>query len=231
MASRITRLTKLYTFFLQFTFICMFVLAIQSPLSSAISISGYLQTPDLEQVSSAQADLGIKTKPEKIDPSRFALACAGNLDYSNKDGYFSLPKHHKKESVRLVIIPLDQLSLNLVKGETASDMTAKSDNYTAYNFEKKEDNEKCWYWEVTKTDLAENKKVRSYDLILFADPKDIFVKTGIYMATDSEQNILPNVIYVLHSNPIDIMNKQKYFDMVAAESKQDGDVQKVIQEA
>jgi len=143
---------------------------------------------------------------------------AGYLDYSNSDGSFTIPKHHPDNTnIRIVITP--GVRFVKAKGETISHLTIdQSKPIKVYRFTKQQDEKQDWFWKAQEEDIPGDGKVYSTDLIIFANPQNIFVdvKTA-FMTSDSNQIILPlKSIYVLATSKIDMIDLQKNFQMIEA---------------
>lgn len=130
--------------------------------------------------------------------SGFMALYSGYIDYSNPDGLVSFPLRHTKSKLYLVITP--RIKLVDAKGNTIShrELDPSVLNKTEiYLFEKKEDENKQFYWSVKKQDLPKNNRINPLSVVLLTKPKNVYIATGDYMTDNSKHIILPNNIYIV----------------------------------
>ena len=167
----------------------------------------------------------------------FLALYGGYVDYSNIDGQVSFPLRHDQSKMYLVITP--KIELIKVKGNTISHKEfdpEEKKNTQVYLFEKKEDKDKKFYWQVSKQEtseetfnVTEEKIINPLSVVLLTKPKNIFVATGDFMSNDNKQLVLPTNIYVLSNNQnskilLNFMNIKNYFEPIEIEDKKVSDV-------
>lgn len=178
-------------------------------------ISGYLQPTPPTILHS------VHPTPPSARVGGIPLSYAGYLDYSNNDGYFSIPKHHIENHIRLYITP--RINLHTAQGSTISHLSLDEKSpVKGFLYTKSQDEKGMWYWKVQPFTPPADKKIRSHDLVIFALPSDIYVDTHThYPLTDTYQMILPKNIYVLRNSDIDMLDIQKNFSLIKVNKQVD----------
>jgi len=148
---------------------------------------------------------GALFKTLKPNLSGFVSIYGGYLDISDPDGLISFPLRHVSKKVYIAITP--EIKLVKVKGNTFSHRkfhVAPKNPTKLYLFEKKEDEQKQWYWDVQEIDLPKDNTINPITIVIFSKPKNIYVIPGHYLAMQNPQLVLPNALHVVGAS-----NKQK----------------------
>jgi hypothetical protein len=196
-------------------------------LYSENTINFYLNEKPMQINKWLKIDNNISTKKEFLNPSLsgFLALYSGYMDYSNPDGQVSFPLRHENNKVYLIITP--SIRLITVKGNTIShkefDESVK-DKTEIYLFEKKEDQNKQFFWQVKKEDYPEDKIISPLSVVILTDPKNLYITTGDFMATENKQMVLPKNIFVITNNQsrkilLNFMNMEKYFEPIDIKDK------------
>ena len=133
--------------------------------------------------------------------SGFLAIYGGYLDFSNTDGQIFFPLRHEAQKLYLVITP--KVNLINVKGNTFSHqefIPEEKDSTQIYLFEKKQDESKQFYWQVTNTQIPENNMINSLSVVILTKAKNIYVATGDFRTNDNKQMILPRNIYAINND-------------------------------
>lgn len=154
---------------------------------------------------------------------------AGYIDYSDYNGLISFPLRHV--SPKLYLVVTQEIKLVKVKGNTISNLALGSENIPVkiYLFEKKEDKNKQFFWQVTEQKLPEDRQISNLSVVLLTNPKNIYVALGDYLSNDSKHIVLPNNIYVVGlggNNKIllDSLDVKRYFEPIEFEDQKVSDV-------
>lgn len=167
--------------------------------------------------------------------SGFMAIYGGYSDISDPDGIISFPLRHA--SPKLYIALTSEIKLIEVKGKTFSHgeyITDPNVETELYSYEKKQDNKKQLYWEVRKISLPPDKKINPITIVIFSKPKNIFIKTGNIMATETKQLIAPEIYVVGNDNKESLLLKlldiKNYFEPVMVQKKKasENTLQKII---
>ena len=125
----------------------------------------------------------------------FPALYAGFLDYSNKDGLISFPLRHT--SPKLYIVITKKIKLEMIEKDTVSHLELTDPAATKiYLFEKKQDENKQYYWDVTEQQKPEDNRVNPISMVILSNPANLYVQTGDFMATENSNLILPNIFVV-----------------------------------
>ena len=160
----------------------------------------------------------------------FVALYGGYIDYSNIDGLISFPLRHVEPKLYLAITP--KIKLVKVKGETVSHLEFEDSKRTPmkiYLFEKKEDENKVFFWKVSEQEIPQDRRINDLSVILLTKPKNIYVATGDFISNDSKHIILPQNIYVtgvIGNNKIllDLLNIKRYFEQIEVEEEKVNDL-------
>ncbi len=137
---------------------------------------------------------------------------AGYLQVSNHNGQIIFPRKHSKPS--LPIIVTNKITPIVMFGNTISHWelapSAQAAMFTATI--KQDEATQASLWHVQQTDLPENNQIPLESLIIIAKPQNIFIPTGITLASESPHLLLPdmyikkginivrNALYILNLN-------------------------------
>lgn len=154
---------------------------------------------------------------------------AGYIDYSDSNGLISFPLRHVSPKLYLVIT--QEIKLVKVKGNTISNLALGSEKIPAriYLFEKKEDKNKQFFWQVTEQKLPVDRQLSNLSVVLLTNPKNIYVALGDFLSNDSKHIILPSNIYVVGlggNNKIllDSLDIKRYFEPIEFEEQKVSDI-------
>jgi hypothetical protein len=164
------------------------------------------------------------------DVSGFISLYGGYVDYSNKDGLISFPLRHT--SPKLYLVVTQDIKLVNVRGNTISHLEFKSEKESPakiYLFEKKEDKNKQYFWQVSEQGIPEDKLINKLSVVLLTNPKNIYVALGDFMSNDSKHIILPNNVYVVgiggnNKLLLESLDIKRYFEPVEVEEQKVSDV-------
>ncbi len=195
-------------------------------------IIGYIGTPPTEMMKEVSKKFGLDIA---INPGGIPVSYAGYLDYSNKDGLIQFGKQHASEKLRVIITP--SIHFEFVKGSTISHTTLNKElsisgvqNVKSYLFEKKKDNDGNSFWHVAKNIVPT--KIRSFDLIIFAQPEEIVVNEGdYYIGEESSHMVLPKncIVTAAPITRIDMMDISQYFKPIPVTQKENDRIQIAIE--
>jgi len=147
----------------------------------------------------------IKTK---IQPGIFATY-GGYMASTDTNGQVTFPLMQEKPLLNLIIT--NHIKPTLMTQNTVHHweigLTAQAAMYTV---EKKQDEiSRLYFWNVQKKQLPKNKRIPMNTIVVMAKPKNMYVPTGIAIANENPQlilpdiyakkgvNILPNALYAL----------------------------------
>jgi hypothetical protein len=144
------------------------------------------------------------------------LSYGGYRDVTNYDGYYHFPQHHTGTTLELIITT----GVKAQKKEKTISHLMLDDSRPAsfFRFEKKPDNKGRWYWQATTSSKPADGIIPASTIILFADPKHIYVNIHEHLFTaENNQLILPhNSIYVLANELADLGDLEKATQLVDA---------------
>ncbi|MCF7899237.1 hypothetical protein K9L05_01150 [Candidatus Babeliales bacterium] len=173
----------------------------------------------------------ITQKPLKIllkkllpDLSGFIALYKGYMDYSTETGFISFPRHQKSSNLYLAITP--RVELIKIKGNTISHQKYMQDTPTKiYLFEKKQDKNKQFFWQVSEQKLPANRVISPLTVVLLTKPKNIYIVQRDFMTNDSSHLILPDNIYVLDNLNntkilLNTLNSKRYFETIKYKEKE-----------
>jgi hypothetical protein len=159
----------------------------------------------------------------------FIALYAGYIDYSDSNGLISFPLRHV--SPKLYLVVTREVNLIKVKGNTISNLALGSEKIPAkiYLFEKKEDKNKQFFWQVTEQKVPEDRQINKLSVVLLTNPKNIYVALGDFWSNDSKHIVLPSNIYVvgLGGNNKILLNSldiKRYFEPIEFEDQKVSDV-------
>lgn len=157
--------------------------------------------------------------------SGFLALYSGYIDYSDPNGEISFPLRHTPPKLYLIITP--NIKLIKVKENTISHQEFdenEKENTQIFLFEKKEDMNKEFYWQVTEEKIPENNIINPLSVIILTNPKNLFITTGEFMTNNNKHLILPNNIYVIKNNLnskilLNFMNIKNFFEQIDIKDK------------
>jgi len=117
----------------------------------------------------------------------------GYLAHSDVYGYTSFPKKQANNKLTVVITPI--ITPVYMLANTIHHFQIEQPNPAAsYLMEQKTDKEtKLLFWEVTEIPNPKNNFIPIESLVIIANPKDIFIPTGITLAQNAANMLLPNI--------------------------------------
>lgn len=118
---------------------------------------------------------------------------AGYLALSDLNGQITFPRKTQKNSINLLITtkisPIFMLKNTIAYWEINDITQAKM-----YKIERKQDKETLkYYWDVQEKDAPKNNKIPIHTIIIFANPKSIYVPIGITPTKNNTQLVLPKI--------------------------------------
>lgn len=127
---------------------------------------------------------------------------AGYLSMSNSNGQIIFPRKVINDSINLLVSnnikPIFMFASNIAYWRI------QDPNSKMYFFERIKDKDtKLFYWKTTEKELPASKRIPVQTIIVFADPKEIYVPIGITPTKANANLILPD-IYV--KNDINTLN-------------------------
>ncbi len=153
----------------------------------------------------------------------------GYSDISNPDGLISFPLRHTVQKLYIAITP--QINLFTVRDNTFShrEYIIDANNQTKlYLFQLKENEKKQWYWEVTEEKLPDDKRINNLTVVILTDPKNIYVPTGKFLASQNVQLIIPDIYLIGRSSNEEVLlrhliDQDRYFESITTEEKKASD--------
>lgn len=149
----------------------------------------------------------------------------GTLTVSDADGQISFARKHTKPFVYLLITP--KATPMVMSGNTIHHWEFEEGAPIAvYKIEQHRNEDiRKQYWLVSKEPAPANNRIPLETILLFADPKYIYVPLGITLAKQSPHLILPDV-YIkkginLTNNALYLLNLSHYFGSVIPLYKRD----------
>lgn len=139
---------------------------------------------------------------------------AGYIQASDVKGQLTFPRKHTRPFLYVIIT--DQVVPVMMLQNTIHhwDIPAGTP-YAVYTYERKKDKEtKQYFWDVQQIEGLKDNTIPLESLIIFARPHYIYIPTGITLATNNPNLILPD-IYVkkgfnLIANSLYILNLSQY---------------------
>lgn len=138
------------------------------------------------------------TEPENCDEPKINLlnsvfaTYAGYITNSDKNGQITFPRRTKNNSFNLLVT--NQIYPIFMFQATIAFWQLASQKAKMYKIEKKQDEEtELFYWQVQERDLPESKQVPIHTITILADPKEIYVPTGLTPTNKSNQVLLPDI--------------------------------------
>jgi len=186
-----------------------------SPCASNPLIAGYISPAPDEVLYSLSAE-----KPEIPVVGGIKMNYSGYVNYTNADGYFSFPKHHAANELRIIVC--ESADYDLLKNTVSKVQIKKMQQPTiaVYKITKQQEqaekepqnNESttkqlptdpqpgAWYFKVESLgNTLPDGMLSSQDCIIYCHPSAIYLKDGaVYYAEENNNFILPTgCIYLL----------------------------------
>lgn len=156
------------------------------------------QTPQIkEALHKNQYAISNKIINNKFNPSGMPetlnLIYAGFTDTINHNGEARFPRLTQNETIDLIITR--KLHPVVIHGNTVEFLLRDTNTEIAYyKLQRMRDEDlDLLYWDVTEQPIPESKKISPYALIIFADPKNIYVRTGKFAAMEGANLLLPTI--------------------------------------
>lgn len=142
----------------------------------------------------------------------------GYMDVSDLNGNITFPREHEKPLLNLIITP--RISPVMMFSKTVHHWELEAGQQVlAYVIERKEDPEtKLLFWDVQEAYPPKNNRLPLNTIIILAEPKYVYVPTGITLTNTNPQLILPD-IYIKKgisrvTGPLDTLNVKHFFGSV-----------------
>jgi hypothetical protein len=142
----------------------------------------------------------------------------GFLTVSDLNGEISFPREHRKPFIYLIVT--EKISPIVMAGNTIHHRELEDGApATMYRMEQKRDETvKATYWDVQQVPLPDHQQVPLESMVIFADPKFVYVPQGISLLQESPHLILPD-IYIkmginLTATALFILNLSQYFGAI-----------------
>lgn len=159
----------------------------------------------------------------------------GYIDFSNTDGLISFPLRHS--AAKLYLVVTKQIKLVKIKGNTISHQEFKQKKQLEivknipvkiYLFEKKQDKNKQYFWQVKEYDRPKNNRINPLSVILLTNPQNIYVYTGDFISNDNKSLVLPNNIFAVGKinnvkAALNFINIYRFFEPTETEEKKAND--------
>lgn len=149
----------------------------------------------------------------------------GYLGVSDFNGQTTYPRRVVEPDVYVLVT--SRITPNVITGNTIHHWELETDTPAMmYHFERKKDiYSNLAYWDVTKADLPLDKRVPLQAVVIFANPNDIYIPTGITVTKENQPNIVLPDIYVkkginLTATTLYVLNIRQFFGPVHFLDKQ-----------
>jgi len=117
----------------------------------------------------------------------------GNSVITDLNGQATFIRIHKKPSLEIIVTKNIVPILSLENTVHHWELSRKS-NVKMYNMERKLDaSAKAYFWDVTEKPLPKDNIVPKDSIVIFANPKYVYVPIGITMTTKNPQLVLPKI--------------------------------------
>lgn len=165
--------------------------------------------------------------------SGFLAIYGGYMDVSNKDGLLMFPLRHATPKIYVALSPT--IELVKVQGETISHREfLLNEDSKLYSLERKVDNKKNAYWQVSAAQLPTDRKVNPITLVLFAKAKNVALLEGDFLAAESSHLILPDIFVLGNFDQekilLQTLDLKRYFETITIDKKKvnENAVQKMV---
>ena len=178
-------------------------------------IGGFLTTVPRDVIKDVSTHAEQRTQINR-SVGGITLSYGGYRDVTNFDGYYHFPQHHTGTTLELIITT----GVKAQKKEETISHLMLDDNRPAafFRFDKKTDDKGRWFWRATASEKPADGIIPASTIILFADPKNIYVNIHQNLQTaDNNQLLLPHEsIYVLANELADLGELEKATQLVDA---------------
>ncbi len=224
------------TSFVRFLFILALFFHIPSLLGEQF-INLFLKPyPVITPVAQAQKFIAKIHQPAKLaryQTKRMAPALVsgifatygGLLTTSDLNGELTFPWLHEKPFIHLLVT--EELTPIVRSGNTIDHWELQEGvPVMAYKMEQKwDDSARAMYWDISKEPVPTNNIIPLESIVIFADPKYVYVPLGVQLFKETPHLILPD-IYIKHGvnltkNALYIVNLSHYFGGIIPVYKKD----------
>ena len=200
-----------------------------------------LKTPNkmsktLLKASLSKASFNKASLNDYIKLDGFLALYHGYSTFSDRSGMITFPIRHKPDTkVILTITP--KIELSKIDGNTFARL--KSQNAEVYIYEKKTDENKRIYWNVSKeTSPQETRSIETSNesgfneagfidatsIVILSKPKNVFIQQGDFISRKDKNIVLPQNIYVLANNSntkelLNFMTISRFFEPIRYKEK------------
>lgn len=140
----------------------------------------------------------------------------GYLAITDYAGLMNFPRKHQDPFIDLIvtknIVPVIMMGKIIHHWEIAPNTAAKM-----YHIERKQDAEtNMFYWDCQEKEVDKDRYIPIRSVLLFAQPDNIYVPTGVTLTNDNSNLILP-VMYIKNdfnssANALFVLNIRQYFE-------------------
>ena len=147
----------------------------------------------------------------------------GYLIMSSSSGQITLPRNYDAPSLRF-LVTTDIHPIFMFKNTINHWEITANTAYAFYTYDRKQDDQtKLYYWDVKKADLPANTPITEKTIVIFAQPEDVYIPTGISITNNNNQMVLPT-IYVksdknIKANAVKIMDIRCFFEPIETVKK------------
>jgi len=152
----------------------------------------------------------------------------GYVTPSNFNGQIVFPRKHQKDLVKLLITPMVtpimMIGATVHHWESLPSLPAR-----LYVVERKQDEAtQEYYWNAQEEQIPENKHISIETIVLFADPKNILVPTGVTLTAKSPHLILPDIYVRKNTNiaveALRVLKIKHFFMPVLSSTKKQNEI-------
>lgn len=150
---------------------------------------------------------------------------AGYLALSDALGQMSFPRKQQKETFMLLVTK-KIAPIFKIKGIINNWNVPENTDVAAYTIERTYDPEtNLYFWNVTHTILDRSREIPLKGIIIFADPKNIYIPLGATITINNPQLVLPP-LYAKHTidevaNAMYVLSIRQFFDPIRTITKRD----------
>lgn len=149
-----------------------------------------IDTFELSKLPDDQKFLKTKLTPHSKGNGGVIVTYMGYFTIFNQDGIADLPR--KNDSTTLHIIVTKHINPVIIRGQTIEFFLRKENAPVAYyEFERIENKEKEFFWQVRKLDTPPSLKIAPEDIVICAKPDELFIPTGTFTTFGGQNLLLP----------------------------------------
>ncbi len=141
---------------------------------------------------------------DKLTPKKYRGVPAthgGFMTVSSNDGQITLPRVSQKSKVH-ILVTKDLKPIFLNKGTISHwIVTGPAEMYTAVRKLNKETH--LYLWNVKKASISKGKRVPLHTITLIADPKNVYIPTGVSQTQKGVQLYLPDILVKENIDTVD----------------------------